>query len=125
MTQEPLFQDVTSLRQLAIEADVAAAGGLQIVGHQLGLHEDPVEAGKLLSNKIRRNGRHRLTDDDVWAIRQLARLSNTSRSALHDLESKTLHYAGKWLTSDDIKALRKKRRAELLAELVKLDQEEE
>ena len=39
----------------------------------LGLADNPVDAGKLLSNRINRTGRHRLTDDDVWRIRELAR----------------------------------------------------
>jgi hypothetical protein len=125
MNQTLLFPDVLSDRLAAIEADVDSAGGKQIVGHKLGLHDDPVEAGKLLSNKIRKNGRHRLTDEDTWQIRQLARESSAGRSRLSDLESAALNFEGRWLTSDDIKARRKKRKAVLLRELIELEQEEE
>jgi hypothetical protein len=126
MTQEPLFPDVLSQRTTAIEADVNAAGGQQIVGHKLGLHDDPVEAGKLLSNKIRRNGRHRLSDEETWAIREMARESMAGKSHLHELESALLNYeGGRWLTSEDIKAKRRKRKAALLRELIELEQEEE
>jgi hypothetical protein len=125
MSQMPMFPDVLADRLHAIEADIEAAGGKQIVGHKLGLHEDPMEAGKLLSNKIRKNGRHRLTDEDTWQIRQLARESAAARSRLTDLENVALNFEGRWLTSDDIKTRRKKRKAVLLAELLKLEQEDE
>lgn len=124
MNQAPLFPDLLGDRRTAIEADVAAAGGLQIVGHELGLHHDPVTAGKLLSNRINDNGRHRLTDLDVWQIRQMAR-ARSGRSRLHELENDVLDFDGKWLTSEDIKARKRKRRAALLAELVALDQEDD
>lgn len=111
---------------MAIEADINAAGGLQIVGHKLGLHDDPVEAGKLLSNKIRKNGRHRLSDEETWSIRELARASVAGKSQLHELESATLNYeGGRWLTSEDIKAKRRKRKAALLRELIELEEEDE
>lgn len=125
MTQEPLFPDVLSQRLTAIEADVNAAGGQQIVGHKLGLHDDPVEAGKLLSNKIRKNGRHRLSDEESWQIKQWARESHAGRSHLVDLENALLNFEGRWLTSEDIKAKRRKRKAVLLRELIELEQEEE
>jgi hypothetical protein len=125
MNQALLFPDLVADRLAAIDADVDAAGGKQIVGHKLGLHDDPVEAGKLLSNKIRRNGRHRLTDEDVWQIRQWARESSAGISRLSDLENTLLHFEGRWLTSDDIKAKRKKRKALLLRELIELEQEDE
>lgn len=125
MSQTLLFPDVLADRQAAIEADVNAAGGQQIVGHKLGLHDDPVEAGKLLSNKIRKNGRHRLTDEDTWQIRQLARDSAAGRSRLSELENAALNFEGRWLTSEDIKARRKKRKAALLRELIELEQEDE
>lgn len=128
MNQEALFPDVASVpardRKLAIEADVAAAGGLQVVGHDLGLSDDPESAGKLLSNKINENGRHRLTGKEEWQIRQLAR-QRSGRSRLHELESELLNFDGRWLTSDDIKARRKKRKAVLLAELIELEKEDE
>lgn len=125
MTQEPLFPDVLSQRLTAIEADVAAAGGQQVVGHKLGLHEDPVEAGKALSNKIKKNGRHRLTDEEVWSIKQWARESHAGRSHLADFENSLLNFEGRWLTSEDIKAKRRKRKAALLRELIELEQEDE
>jgi hypothetical protein len=119
-----LFPDLSADRRTAIEADVDAAGGQQVVGHDLGLHDDPKEAGKLLSNRINENGRHRLTDFDVWRIRQLAR-QRAGKSRIHEFESQALHFEGKWLTSEDIKARRRKRKAALLAELLELEQEEE
>jgi hypothetical protein len=119
-----LFPDLLADRRTAVEADVDAAGGLQVVGHELGLAEDPVAAGKLLSNRINENGRHRLTDFDVWRIRQLAR-QRAGKSRIHEFESQALHFEGKWLTSEDIKARRRKRKAALLAELLELEQEEE
>lgn len=125
MNQAPLFPDLsTDLRRTAIEADVDAAGGLQIVGHELKLAADPVAAGKLLSNKINQNGRHRLTDDETWKIKQLARL-RAGRSRLHELENDAIKFEGRWLTDEDIKARRKKRKTALLAELIELEQEEE
>lgn len=108
-----------------MEADVNAAGGLQIVGHKLGLHDDPVEAGKLLSNKIRKNGRHRLSDEESWNIKQWARESESGKSHLVDLENSLLNFEGRWLTSEDIKAKRRKRKAALLRELIELESEEE
>lgn len=125
MSQASLFPDLLADRRNAIEADINAAGGLQDVGMELGLASCPITAGRLLSNKVQQNGRHRLSDEETWQIRQLAR-KTAGRSCLHDLESDALDYeGGKWLTSDDIKARRKKRKAQLLAELVKLEQEEE
>lgn len=122
--QRLLFPDLLADRRAAIEADVAAAGGLQKVGELLGLADNAVDAGKLLSNKIQRNGRHDLKDEEVWRIKELARKS-PGKSRLHELESDALAYEGRWLTSEDIKARRKKRKAALLAELIELEQEEE
>jgi hypothetical protein len=124
MNQTPLFPDLSVARKNAIEADVAAAGGLQKVGDELGLADDPVAAGKILSNRINENGRHRLTDSDIRTIKQLARV-RSGRSRIHELECDELGYDGRWLTSEDIKARRRKRKAALLAELVQLEQEEE
>lgn len=124
MNQALLFPNLLADRRTAIEADVDAAGGQQIVGHELGLADDPQAAGKLLSNKINQNGRHRLTDEEVWKIRELA-YKASGRSRLHELESATLNYEGRWLTNEDIKARRKKRKAVLLAELLELEQEDE
>jgi hypothetical protein len=114
--QEPLFPDQLADRLAAIEADVDAAGGLQIVGHELGLADDPTAAGKLLSNKINKNGRHRLSDEETWAIRNLAR-QRAGRSRLHELESSQLNFEGRWLTTEDLAARRKKRIATLMAQL--------
>lgn len=122
--QRLLFPDLLADRRTAIEADVAAAGGQQIVGLELKLDEDPIEAGKKLSNKIQRNGRHDLKDEEVWLIRELAR-KNAGRSRLHELECSALNYEGRWLTTEDIKARRRKRKAALLAELIELEQEDE
>jgi hypothetical protein len=124
MNQVPLFPDVSDARMQAIESDIAAAGGLQEVGMELGLADCPITAGKLLSNKVQQNGRHRLSDAETWAIRQLAR-KVAGRSQLHELESDELAFEGKWLTSNDIKARRKKEKAALLARLMQLEQEEE
>lgn len=122
--QGTLFPDLSADRRLAVEADVDAAGGQQVVGHDLGLHDDPKEAGKLLNNKLNENGRHRLSDFDVWRIRQLAR-QRSGRSRIHEFECQTLNYEGKWLTTEDIKAKRRARRSALLAQLVELDKEDE
>lgn len=111
-------------RRLAIKADVNAAGGLQKVGHDLGLDPDPEEAGKKLSNKLERNGRHDLKDSEVWRIREFARL-RFGRSHLTELENGILHYQGRWLTTEDIKILRRKRKAALLRELIELESEDE
>jgi hypothetical protein len=96
-----------------------------VVGHKLGLHDDPVEAGKLLSNKIRKNGRHRLTDEETWNIKQWARESEVAKSHLVELENALLNFEGRWLTSADIKAKRRKRKAALLRELMALESEED
>lgn len=125
MNQALLFPDLLADRRNAIQADVDAAGGQQIVGHRLGLDDDPIAAGKLLSNKINRNGRHRLTDDEAWQIRQWARESSSARSRLTELENESLAFEGRWLTSADIKAKRRKRKSALLAELIQLEQEED
>jgi hypothetical protein len=125
MNQAPLFPDVSDARQQAIESDIAAAGGLQDVGKELGLADCPITAGKLLSNKVQQNGRHRLSDAETWRIRQLAR-KVAGRSQLHELESDELDFeGGKWLTSEDIKARKKKRIRQLLAELTQLQQDDE
>lgn len=100
MTQEPLFKDLLKDRLAAIEADIDAAGGKQMVGHKLGLHDDPTEAGKLLSNKIRKNGRHRLSDEEVWSIRQLAR-NAVGRSLVHEFESVELQADLHWITQQE------------------------
>jgi hypothetical protein len=122
--QTPLFPDLSADRRTAIEADIDAAGGLQVVGHELELADDPVAAGKLLSNKINENGRHRLTDLDVWRIRRMAR-ERSGRSRIHEFESAALNFEGKWLTSEDLKARRRKLRAFHLSKLQELEQEEE
>jgi hypothetical protein len=123
--QRLLFPDLLADRRAAIEADVAAAGGLQKVGELLGLADNAVDAGKLLSNKIQRNGRHDLKDEEVWRIKELARKSPAGKSRLHEIESGALSYDGRWLTSDDIKARKRKRKAALLAELIELESEDE
>jgi hypothetical protein len=125
MNQVPLFPDVSDARMQAIESDIAAAGGLQEVGMELGLADCPITAGRLLSNKVQQNGRHRLSDAETWRIRQLAR-KVAGRSQLHELESDELDFeGGKWLTSEDIKARKKKRIRQLLAELTQLQQDDE
>lgn len=124
MTQEPLFADDIRARQLAIEADISAAGGLQSVGMDLQLADDPISAGRALSNKVQRSGRHELKDSELWQIKALAR-QRVGRSVVHEWESSALDYeGGKWLTTEDIKARRRKRKAALLAELIALEQEE-
>jgi hypothetical protein len=124
MNQALLFPDLLADRRNAIEADVDAAGGLQVVGDVLGLGDDPVAAGKLLSNKINQNGRHRLTDEEAWRVKQLAR-QQAGRSRLQELENDVLKFEGKWLTSEEIKAKRKKRKADLLRQLIELEEEDE
>lgn len=124
MNQTLLFPDVLADRLAAIEADIGAAGGFQVVGHELGLSDDPETAGRILNNKLRQNGRHRLSDEETWRIKRLARKAS-GKSRLHELESDELAFEGKWLTTEDIKARRRKRKAALLAELLQLEQEDE
>lgn len=119
-----LIRDEKSERMAAIEADVYAAGGYQIVGHDLGLHEDPDTAGRVLSNKVNENGRHRLSASELWQIKQWAR-ERKGISRIHELECDALKFAGKWLSSDEIRAMRRQRKAELLRQLIELEQEEE
>ena len=118
-TQEQLFPDFPADRRAAIEADVDTGGGLQVVGYALGLGDDPIAAGKILSNRIKQNGRHRLTDEDVWTIRQLAR-QKTGISRLHELESSALNFEGRWLTTQDLKLRRKKQIAHHMTQLQSL-----
>jgi hypothetical protein len=125
MNQALLFPDLLADRRNAIEADVAAAGGLQKVGQAMGLSENPIDAGKLLSNKINQNGRARLSDEETWLIKHLSRQSQAGRSRLHELENDALKFEGKWLTSDEIKAKRRKRKADLLRQLIELEEEDE
>lgn len=113
MTQQPLFKDLLKDRLAAIEADVDAAGGKQAVGHKLGLHDDPGEAGRLLSNKLRRNGRHRLSDEEVWSIRQLARAA-AGRSHIHEFESGQLQADLHWITPEEQQERSEKRLVALL-----------
>lgn len=135
MNQMPLIHDdaddleqiekrIDARRRLAIEADVNAAGGQQVVGHDLELDPDPEEAGKKLSNKLQRNGRHDLKDGEVWRIRELAR-QRSGRSQLSELENELLHFEGRWLSTADIKARRRKEKTALLARLIELEREEE
>lgn len=124
MKQAHLFPDLLADRRTALQADVDAAGGFQVVGFELDLGSDPVAAGKLLSNKINENGRHRLTGKEELSIRQLAR-ERSGRSRLHELESSLLNFEGRWLTSEDIRARRRLRKQKLLAELIELEREDE
>lgn len=124
MTQEPLFKDVLRERLIAIGADVDAAGGEKVVGTLLWPKLSPDTAARRMANALNPKQRHVFTDDEVWVIKQKARLA-VGRSQLHELECSSLEYEGKWLTSEDIKIRRRKRRAALLAELVQLDREDE
>jgi hypothetical protein len=124
MTQEPLFKDILAERLAAIGADVHAAGGEKIVGAALWPNLKPDTAQRRMSNALNVKQRHALTDDEVWTVKQLARKS-VGRSQIHEFECSHLEFEGKWLTSEDIKARRRKRRQALLAELVELDREEE
>jgi hypothetical protein len=123
-SDQQIVDRIDKKRRLAIKADVNAAGGQQKVGHDLGLDPDPEEAGKKLSNKLERNGRHDLKDSEVWRIREWARL-RSGKSHLTELENQLLHYDGRWLTTADIKLLKRKRKAALLRELIELESEDE
>lgn len=123
-TQHPLFKDILAERLAATGADVDAAGGEKTVAVLLWPNLKPDTATRRMSNALNVKQRHALTDDEVWQIKQLARRAN-GRSHLHEYESACLEFEGKWLTTEDIKARRRKRKAVLLAELVKLEQEEE
>lgn len=124
MTQEPLFKDLLTDWLIAISADVNAAGGEKAVGCELWPKLKPSTAQGRLSNALNTNQRHELSGDEVWRIKQMARAA-VGRSQAHEFECATLDFEGKWLTSEDIKARRRKRKAALLAELIKLEQEEE
>jgi hypothetical protein len=119
----PLFPDASRDRKVALEADIAAAGGQQLVGCALNLGADPIQAGKMVSNKINRNGNHRFSADEVWQIKELARKA-AGVSRLHELESDGLQFEGKWLTCEDIKARKRARKAALLKELLALENDE-
>jgi hypothetical protein len=100
VNQALLFPDLSADRRNAIEGDIDAAGGLQIVGHELGLADDPVAAGKLLSNRVNENGRHRLSDFDVWQIKQLARKA-AGRSRIVEFECDVLKADLHWVTQEE------------------------
>lgn len=124
MNQIPLLKDHAAERKNAIEADIYAAGGYAAVGVELGLSDDTKTAATLLNNKVNRNGRHRLSDDDLWQIKQWAR-ERKGVSRVHELESDALKFQGKWLTSEEIRAMRRQVKAQLLRQLIELEQEEE
>jgi hypothetical protein len=124
MDQISLLKDHDDARKSALEADIYGAGGFQIVGHDLKLNDDPETAGRVLNNKMNENGRHRLSALEVWQIKQWAR-QRSGVSRLHELESDDLKFEGKWLTSEDLRLRRRKRKAAILAELMELEQEEE
>lgn len=124
MTQEPLFTDILAERLAAIGADVHAAGGEKTVAAILWPNLKPDTAQRRLSNALNVKQRHALTDDEVWTVKQLARKA-VGRSQIHEFESSHLEFEGKWLTSEDIKARKRKRKAALLAELIELEREEE
>lgn len=124
MTQEPLFKDILSERLAAIGADVDAAGGEKAVGGLLWPILKPDTAQRRMSNALNVRQRHALTDDEVWTIKQMARQA-VGRSQLHEFECSHLEFEGRWLTSEDIKARRKKRKTALLAELIELERQEE
>ena len=124
MNQIPLLKDHAAERKNAIEADIYAAGGYAAVGVELGLSEDTKTAATLLNNKVNRNGRHRLSDDELWQIKQWAR-ERKGVSRVHELESDALKFEGKWLTSEEIRAMRRQIKAQLLRQLIELEQEEE
>lgn len=124
MNQIPLLKDHAAERKNAIEADIYAAGGYAAVGVELGLSDDTKTAATLLNNKVNRNGRHRLSDDELWQIKQWAR-ERKGVSRVHELESDALKFQGKWLTSEEIRAMRRQVKAQLLRQLIELEQEEE
>lgn len=124
MTQEPLFKDLLAGRLAAIGADVDAAGGEKAVGTVLWPLLKPDTAQRRMSNALNTKQRHELADSEVWQIKEMARRIS-GRSRLHEFESSGLDFEGRWLTTEDIKARRKKRKAALLAELIELEREEE
>lgn len=124
MTQEPLFTDILADRLAAIGADVDAAGGEKVVGAALWPNLKPDTAQRRMSNALNPKQRHALADIEVWQIKQMARAA-VGRSQIHEFECAVLNFEGKWLTSEDIKARRKKRKAELLRQLIELEQEDE
>jgi hypothetical protein len=124
MTQEPLFTDILAGRLAALGADVHAAGGEKTVAAVLWPKLKPDTAQRRMSNALNVKQHHALTDGEVWQVKQLARAA-VGRSQLHEFECAHLEFEGKWLTSEDIKARRRKRRAALLAELVELESHDE
>jgi hypothetical protein len=105
-------------------ADVESAGGAKVVGSALWPDLDPETAGRKLSNALNPRQKQALTYEQLQVVKQLAR-TECGRSQLHEFESADLNFEGKWLTSEDLKARRRKRKASLLAELMELEQEEE
>lgn len=124
MNQIPLLKDHAAERKNAVEADIYAAGGYAAVGVELGLSDDTKTAATLLNNKVNRNGRHRLSDDELWQIKQWAR-ERKGVSRVHELESDALKFEGKWLTSEEIKAQKRQRTTELLKQLIEHLQEDD
>jgi hypothetical protein len=124
MTQEPLFKDLSANRLVAIAADVDAAGGEKIVGAALWPKLSPDTAARKMSNALNPKQRHDLSHNEVWVIKQLAR-DAVGRSRVVEFECGELQADVKWLSKEDIKAKRKKRRAMLMAELIELESEDE
>jgi len=99
MNNQRIFQDDKEW-EAALEADVAAAGGPQVVGHILWPHLDPITAGKKASNAANPKQRQEFTPKEIRRIKSLARAA-AGRSQLHAVESGELDCEIKWTTLEE------------------------
>jgi hypothetical protein len=100
MIQAQLFQDSTQwLTEL--EADVKAAGGAKVVGHELWPDLDPETAGRKLSNALNTKQKQQLSYQEAQQVKRLARIA-VGKSQLHAFESKQLECELHWRTPEDV-----------------------
>ena len=102
MNQIPIFQGDEASHLASVAADVEAAGGYQVVGHRLGYNDDPITAGKILSNKLNtRQAKAVLSSWDEKRIRLWARETSGKSQSFAD-EAATLAAEVTWKTSEMI-----------------------
>lgn len=102
MQQVPIFSGDEAAHLESVKADVAAAGGFQVIGSRLGYGKDPIGAGKILSNKLAIDQpKHVLSAWDEKLIRRWAR-DATGRSQSFADEADMLRADVKFKTSEQI-----------------------
>lgn len=102
MQQVPIFAGDEEAHLLGVRADVEAAGGLQSVGHRLSYHADPIQAGKILSNKLSVNQhKHVLSAWDEKLIRRWVREKGGIPQSFVD-EAGVLNADVKWKSREEI-----------------------